>query len=374
MSLSIGSIHRRGCRWATAIFLSRISLTRAYGQTVPPKNVTDGTVSLSVAPGAPAGSYALSDFEQINLYNGHLNIALPLLKIGGRGSVQSSVVVGISRPTWSTDVQTVSCGDGNPSCWSTVTSVRTPSEWWNPYQAGYGPGMLLWKMAGTGYQSCGGTPAFTNTFSYLAFQSADGTEHALYDTVLRLSADLRGEPLAFDSKNQMMGGTWQYDGRGNVVKNLYSTPETFFFDAENRVVGFCTSAADATNGCGASIASGRTIYTYDADGRRVKRQGPGGTVHFVYDAFGQMEAEYGGPVEAPGTQYLTVDHLGTTRVVSDAAQGLKCQDYLPFGREIDVAGGSLRHASPCYGTDLGVRQKFTGEQRAEIITNIVVSK
>jgi RHS repeat-associated protein len=55
--------------------------------------------------------------------------------------------------------------------------------------------------------------------------------------------------------------------------------------------------------------------------------------------------------------------LGTTRVVSDAAQALQCQDYLPFGAEIGVAGGSLRDASPCYGADLGVRQRFTGHVR-----------
>lgn len=89
----------------------------------------------------------------------------------------------------------------------------------------------------------------------------------------------------------------------------------------------------------------------------------GQVIHFVYDAFGQLAAEYGGTGGAAGTQYLTTDHLGTTRVVSDGTQSRKCQDYLPFGAEISVSGGSLRAASPCYGQDFGVRQRFTGKER-----------
>jgi hypothetical protein len=38
------------------------------------------------AKGTPAGSYALSGFDNVNLFNGHLNFHLPLLKVGGRGS------------------------------------------------------------------------------------------------------------------------------------------------------------------------------------------------------------------------------------------------------------------------------------------------
>lgn len=32
--------------------------------------------------GSPAGSYALSEFDNVNLFNGALNFNLPLLKIG----------------------------------------------------------------------------------------------------------------------------------------------------------------------------------------------------------------------------------------------------------------------------------------------------
>ena len=53
--------------------------------TVAQEQVTDGTTPLGLSPGAPAGSYALSDFDNVNLFNGNLNFALPLVKVGGRG-------------------------------------------------------------------------------------------------------------------------------------------------------------------------------------------------------------------------------------------------------------------------------------------------
>ena len=44
-----------------------------------------GSTAASQAPGAPSGSYALTGFENVNLYNGNLNFHLPLLTVGGRG-------------------------------------------------------------------------------------------------------------------------------------------------------------------------------------------------------------------------------------------------------------------------------------------------
>src|SRR6266851_5790441 len=48
------------------------------------RNALQSETPLAMTPGAPAGSYALSGFDNVNLYNGNLNFSLPLLKIGGR--------------------------------------------------------------------------------------------------------------------------------------------------------------------------------------------------------------------------------------------------------------------------------------------------
>jgi hypothetical protein len=58
------------------LLIEYASMIRAQGYNATP---------LGAAPGAPAGSYELSDLENINLFNGNLNFRLPLLEIGGRG-------------------------------------------------------------------------------------------------------------------------------------------------------------------------------------------------------------------------------------------------------------------------------------------------
>ncbi len=62
-----------------------------------------GNVPLAHTPGAPTGSYALSDFEVVNLYNGHLNFALPLVLAAGRGKAQQRLMLRVDQHYWFTD-------------------------------------------------------------------------------------------------------------------------------------------------------------------------------------------------------------------------------------------------------------------------------
>src|SRR5215510_11227061 len=48
--------------------------------------ITHGSMPPPIAPGSPAGSYALSGLDNISLYSGQINLRLPLLQVGGRGS------------------------------------------------------------------------------------------------------------------------------------------------------------------------------------------------------------------------------------------------------------------------------------------------
>ena len=86
-------------------------------------------------------------------------------------------------------------------------------------------------------------------------------------------------------------------------------------------------------------------YAYDGEGRRVLKQGPATTTEYVYDAMGELAAEYTVVGTAPAapctTCYLMTDHLGSTRMMTDAAltggggvQVRALHDYLPFGTEI----------------------------------------
>jgi len=62
-------------KWALLIVaFSPLSSTSVFGQTT---SNTDGSTPLSLTPGAPAGSFALSGFDNVNLFNGNLNFHLP---------------------------------------------------------------------------------------------------------------------------------------------------------------------------------------------------------------------------------------------------------------------------------------------------------
>lgn len=82
-----------------------------------------------------------------------------------------------------------------------------------------------------------------------------------------------------------------------------------------------------------------------------------------YNAAGELAAEYGGPAQTPGTRYLTTDHLGSTRLVTDASGNvLSRHDYLPFGEEIPAGVGG-RTTAMGYTPNPALTQKFTGKER-----------
>ncbi|HEY3104510.1 MAG TPA: hypothetical protein VGJ69_13035, partial [Pyrinomonadaceae bacterium] len=68
---------------SAAAFVLLLSTTAGKGQTT---NASNGSTPAGLTPGAPAGSYGLSGFDNINLYNGNMNFRLPLISIGGRGA------------------------------------------------------------------------------------------------------------------------------------------------------------------------------------------------------------------------------------------------------------------------------------------------
>jgi RHS repeat-associated protein len=177
-------------------------------------------------------------------------------------------------------------------------------------------------------------------------------------------------PTSYNSSNNQIsssGSGWGYDSRGNISNN--PAGQTFAYDSENRQVAFCTSDPA---GCPNLAGTGRTLYSYDGDGRRVQKSGPTGTTIYVYDVMGNLAAEYS--TVAPtttGTMYLTGDHLGNTRVISNGSPGaasvVQRRDYLPFGEEYGkdfaLVGGDPRASVVGYPPETAVTLKFTGKER-----------
>jgi RHS repeat-associated protein len=85
---------------------------------------------------------------------------------------------------------------------------------------------------------------------------------------------------------------------------------------------------------------------------------------YVYDIGGKLVAEYSsGPVSVPPchTCFLSSDHLGSTRLVTDEnGNTVSRHDYIPFGEEIQANSGGR---DGTFGTFDFVNQKFTGKER-----------
>jgi RHS repeat-associated protein len=171
---------------------------------------------------------------------------------------------------------------------------------------------------------------------------------------------LPGEPPAFDTTtNRISGSGFQYDtgGRGYLA----ATPGvgTFGYDAEGRQIAYCGSAQPCTR------AAAAEQYYYDGEGRRAEKVGGSGTTTYVYDAAGQLASEYSTAAPAfSGRRYLTTDHLGTTRIITDASGNpAECHDYHPFGAEVTFSSGNSRYGLGCYATASLEEPGFTGKER-----------
>lgn len=170
-----------------------------------------------------------------------------------------------------------------------------------------------------------------------------------------------GRPSTFGTDNRIADSGFGYDDRGNL--ELLDSNERYLYDGENRQITYCASTVSQANCEDTGYTTGKTFYGYDGEGRRVSKTSTAGTTVFVYDASGRLAAEYGGTVESAATRYITTDHLGSTRVITDGSRTVvECKDYLPFGDEIIASSQNGRNGISCYGADL-VRQKFTGKER-----------
>ncbi len=155
--------------------------------------------------------------------------------------------------------------------------------------------------------------------------------------------------------NRMTAGS--YDGAGNLTS--LTGVGRLGYDAENRLKTYDNAVASLQE---------QGTYFYDGLGQRVKRQvnirGTSETTVYVYDAFGQLAAEYSSKAPAAGSGgrfFITQDHLGSTRLVTKQDKKFaECRDFFPFGERI--ASGLNGRSLGCYGGG-AVKQQFTGKER-----------
>ena len=142
--------------------------------------------------------------------------------------------------------------------------------------------------------------------------------------------------------NRLSGSS--YDQAGNVTQDAEN--KLFYYDA-------ASSQKEVRNASNQVIGQ----YFYDGEGKRVQKTATQENTFFIYDAFGKMVAEYlitASASQTPQTRYLTEDHLGSPRVITDSSGNVVSRhDYMAFGEEI---------ARSNYGAD-SIRDKFTGYER-----------
>jgi RHS repeat-associated protein len=152
----------------------------------------------------------------------------------------------------------------------------------------------------------------------------------------------------------------QHDNNGNL---RVLSPYTGRYSAENLLAEL------------ESAGNGSARFEYDGDGRRVRKircgtpsnctaETSGAVVtDYVYDAMGNLAAEYG-PINDPGTRFVFTDALGSTRLTTDAAgNSVRRYDYAPFGEELTPAWTNWRTTAAGYGAVDSFPPKFTGKER-----------
>ena len=190
----------------------------------------------------------------------------------------------------------------------------------------------------------GSTPEWKQTFTYDRYGNRNfDTANNNTTTIPAGCAVAVCNPQVDPATNKLIG--YNFDNAGNTKTD--ASGRSFIYDGMNRE----TEVKD-TNG----VSIGK--YFYDGEKRRVKKISAQETTIFVYNAFGQLVAEYSTATNnTPQVSYLTTDALGTPRLNTDANGNVTARhDYFPFGEEIPRSS---------YGQDT-IRQKFTGyEENAE---------
>ena len=207
----------------------------------------------------------------------------------------------------------------------------------------------------TSAEKLGATPQWSQTYSYDHFGNrwvSGATGHTLH------AATPISQSAIQATTNRLTGTGITYDNAGNLTAHPHITP------------GSGSMTYDANNKMKTSTATGVFVATlYDAQGRRMRKFYNGKTTIWVYDAFGNLAAEYTTETHTDeATYFRTTDHLGSTRLTSnEVGEVVTRRDYFPFGERLastlSSRGTVLDGTLASFNANPGMRQQFTGQQR-----------
>ena len=201
-------------RRRTALTLITLLLT-SVSISAQTNSSTDKSTPSYLTPGAPAGSYALSSFDNVNLFNGNLNFHLPLIGLEGRGGAHMRSMLNIEQ-RWRVDHYY--------NEWDRNFINSANYNWWTGVKPGYGAGVLVGRTAVLRTSECldanGNYRMSAGTIvTRLTFTMADGTEYELHDQLYD------GQPLDQPATCTQWGVS-----RGNVFVGWDGSATTFISD------------------------------------------------------------------------------------------------------------------------------------------------
>ena len=248
-------------------FISFSCLGAAYGQLN--YNVPQNMKSAGLAPGAPAGSYALSGFESVNPFSGKVNFSLPLLKIGGRGNAGYGVNLTIQR-NWSI---THNIDDPNryiePSELYNIKHTYTPTDEDTDLSYGYtsnlSAGFMKGRSVGSNsvYYQCGNQACYDRVLTRLSFVQPDGSEIEFRDV-------LRGGKITQPYDSNLSRGThWVSVDGSNATFISNAVIYDYRDKASFQSVFYPSGTLYLANGTKYTIVSGRVQQIIDINGNRV---------------------------------------------------------------------------------------------------------
>ena len=188
----------------------------------------------AAAPGSPATSYALSGVDQVNRYNGKVNVSIPLVTIGGRGAVARTISIPIQRG-WT--VVSVSSGIYTPVTGSGYIGGLYTSGYMSVVSTGgnswacYDTNSQQWKLAG---------PYVT----YVVWTGYDGTQTYLVDT------NSNGQPKGANVVDAPRWSSYTQYNRGRTFVSQDGSGLTFVADQDviDQTTGTVTGSLQMRDG------------------------------------------------------------------------------------------------------------------------------
>ena len=250
-------------------------------QEVKAQSSIDGTTPAGQARGTPSGTYPLSGFDNVNLFNGHLNFHMPLMKVGGRGQAGYTMTLSIEQ-VWTAQL------------WDAFNNLYVPNyNWWDGIKPGFSPGVIQARHQSVG---CDGSQMFSwvEGATRLTFTAADGTEYELID--LPNGGQPANSMCDLTNYNPMVGlnrGTTWVSRDGSAATFLSDQPiRDVLFATNGPYVTYPTGNLKLKDGTVYRLVEGRVVWMRDRNGNKVTFTydfpGPAGTLLSITDSINRQ--------------------------------------------------------------------------------------